>query len=563
MANMKCNLTEEEWPRIFMEFDGYLTNEEEENLSAKFKQYCFYESWGRKGFRECICTSCGAFEVYKEEAPSFFYNKHKDEVYCPNCGEKVELYALGRMQSGSGLKEWQRAAFIRVAKDGGILISAGYATKDYSPNNLIPTIDWYEKSRTYLTPGKRGQWKQKSVSYWNMFCGDGKNGWERSKTVTEPFNPAMLQHDGSYWLLGLNNLYDSKLQYCQLQEWYKEITGTWLCEEDCTVRQVYKYLAAYTEYPQMEMAVKVGMNHAVEDLVMYSKKNHPHLDWKAKNIQGFLRMNKADARRFLQSEGDVLQLIHCKDAIKTNAIKSVSEYLDLLAAVGTAGVLTIVAECAGLAGVNIKKAVSYVQKQKGTSAYQIAGYWKDYLNMAQRLDLDLTEETVAMPKDLKERHDTYSTMIKLQASAEARKKYRKRYEALRKKYEFRLGDLCIVVPDSGEAIVAEGKTLHHCVGGYADRHLNGTLDILFLRHVRKPNRSFLTIELHPPKTGKGRPALWQIHGYRNEHYQNAPEAPKTKYAWFLDTWLDWVRDGSQRDKNGQPVIPAEKEHKTA
>ena len=36
---MKCNLTEEEWPKIFMEFDGALT-QEEEGKEAEWSTYC-------------------------------------------------------------------------------------------------------------------------------------------------------------------------------------------------------------------------------------------------------------------------------------------------------------------------------------------------------------------------------------------------------------------------------------------------------------------------------------------------------------------------------------------
>lgn len=562
---MKCNLTEEESERIFKEFDGYLSREEEETLSRKFTQYCFYETWGRKNYRECSCTNCGMFDVYKDENPGFFAEHHKDEVRCPSCGETVTLYSLGRMRTGAGLKEWQRAAFVRKASDGGVLLSSGYATKEYSPHNLRPETTWYEKSRTYLAPGKRGQWQKELCNYWNQFyyCATEGSDWKKSASVEEPFKPAMMQHDGSYWFIGADNLLDTSLQYCQMEDWYREICGTWLCEEAEPVRQVYKYLARYTAFPQMEMAVKVGMYRAVEELVMDGRKNHRYLNWNAKTVQGFLRMNKQDAKAFLRAEGDIAQLINCKDTLKTGVVRSVQEYLGIVEEMrGMQGVVTAAA-CAAKAGVDIKKAVKYVKKQAGEiSVSQALSYWKDYLDMAAQLEYDMSEETVVMPKDLKERHDAAATMIKVRASAEAKKKYQKRYKELCKKYEFRLGDLCVVVPQSGEDIVAEGKTLHHCVGGYAARHLGGTLDILFIRHARKPNRSFLTVELAPPSTGRGRPTLRQIHGYKNENYASAPEAPRNKYAWFLDAWLDWVKAGSKRDNKGQPVLPAGKE-KTA
>ena len=234
--------------------------------------------------------------------------------------------------------------------------------------------------------------------------------------------------------------------------------------------------------------------------------------------------------------------------------------------IGSIDCMTRAAVCAERAGVDIRRAVKYILRQAesqiGNTAANIGRtltYWKDYLDAAATLDFDLTEETVSMPKNLIDRHDTATQMVKLQASAEARKKYNKRYQKLRNLYEFRLGDLCIIVPENGEEIVAEGKTLQHCVGGYAGRHLEGKVDILFLRHVRKPNRSFLTIEMVARKTVSDKITLVQIHGYKNELYKNSPEAPRTKYAWFLDAWINWQRNGSKRDKNGNPIIPDREE----
>ena len=563
----KCNLSEDEAEIIFREFDGSLTRQEEEALDEKFSKYCFYDSWGRKNFRECICTNCGGFDVYKNEHEYFFKGKHGDVTRCPECGEEVKLYCLGRMRSGAGLKEWQRAAFLRKASDGGVLLIGGYATKEYSRNDLRPTITWYEKSRTYLAPGKRGQWRRELHNYWNMFyCGYEPAKWERSASVAEPFNPAMQQHDGSYWLIGWGKIEDTSLKYCQCEEWFREVAGIWLCEESDTVRQVYKYLARYTEYPNMEMAVKIGMHRAVEELVMDGRKNHRVLNWKAKTVQGFLRMNKQDARAFLEAGGDIGQLVHYREALETGSISSVREYLQMMHEIGTMANLTKTATCAGIAGVEIRQAVKYIRKQAdnweektGNHVGNVLSYWRDYLDAAVHLQYDLTNETVSMPKDLKQRHDAATQMVKLQASAEARKKYQKRYKELVKKYEFRLGDFCVIVPKCAEEIVAEGKTLNHCVGGYANRHLEGMVDILFIRYARKPGRSFLTVEMVPQRQGIGRPAMRQIHGYKNENYQNAPQAPREKYAWFINAWMGWLAGGSKRDSKGQPVMSAGKE----
>ena len=65
---------------------------------------------------------------------------------------------------------------------------------------------------------------------------------------------------------------------------------------------------------------------------------------------------------------------------------------------------------------------------------------------------------------------------------------------------------------------------------------------------------------------KGKVVIRQIHGYKNEGYKGAVR-PEKRFGDFLDTWLRWVNDGSARDRNGLPVLPAaetiETEVKTA
>ena len=79
-------------------------------------------------------------------------------------------------------------------------------------------------------------------------------------------------------------------------------------------------------------------------------------------------------------------------------------------------------------------------------------------------------------------------------------------------------------------------------------------------------RSFLTVELY---VERGKWKIRQVHGYKNEGYAKSEEReavkPSHRYAWFLEAWLGWVNAGSQRDRDGRPVLPEtiEKKERTA
>lgn len=467
---LHCNLTWGEEAAAIEAFEPLLSNEEEEALSQKFTQYVFYETWGRRDFRECVCTRCGRFEAEKDSMPRFFKMHHNDEIECPRCGTDATLYALGRMKTGESLTEYRRAAFLRPGPNGAALISAGYGKKEYSRDDLMPGVQWIGKVRTYLAPGKRGQWKRYIDFGWGTFWGTGK--WEREETVREPFSPFMYQSDGSYWWLLPERINETALRYCALEKWYNDRTGADLLECDSPVRQIHRYLAAYTEYPQMEMAVKIGFHGAVEDLVITGKKNHKYLNWRAKTLPEFLRLDKQEAKTFLKQERVFLDLVTYKDGKQNGTFRDLAQYLDIVGRLTDRRHLEQLTYCAKAAGVGLNKAMTYLESQTpqcaraAISTGTILQYWKDYLDMAAKLQYDLTEQTVALPKDLKDRHDTAASLIKVQESNEARKKYKPRYKRLRDLYEFSFGDLTIVVPESSAEIMTEGNVLHHCVGGY-------------------------------------------------------------------------------------------------
>lgn len=556
-----CNLTEEEQERVLKYF-GYLDSEEERELSGKFTQYCFYENDG-KSHRFCVCTSCGPFDIFKGMDKAFFQHSHRDKIKCPNCGEEVTLYAVGRMRSGNSLEEWQRAAILRAAPDGGLLIAAGYGIKRYSPDELRPVVEWVPKALTYLDMGKRMQWEIVIRNHFNTYWYT-ENQRYRRETVKEPFCAWMTwRNDDRYWLIGLEQLANTNLRYCQLESWYEAMTGEALYGIERPVRQIVKYLAKYTAYPAMEMAVKLGYTDAVTELVLDNRKNHRYINWGAKTVDGFLRLPKEEAKAFVKSGMTVKELVRIKETVKTGTAGSVMECLRLREMAGSFDTMEKAGKCGQLVGVKLEKALRYIGKRTEEERFrpksEAAQYWLDYLRAAKELEYDLGEQTVAMPKNLRERHDNANSMLALQKKAIENEAYEARRKRLERLYCFRLGGLGIYVPESGQAIIEEGRTLHHCVGGYAERHIKGKVDILFLRNARKPGRSFLTIEMEPRKKETDAAKLVQIHGYKNECYNRKGQTMKQKYKWFLDAWFRWMLAGSRRDKNGNPVMPGEKE----
>lgn len=552
----KCNIDAIAGAEIMSRFSGYLTQEEEEQVKQKFTGLCFYETFGRKDYRECSCTRCErTFYMEKADDRDFFKGHHNDWTRCPECGKAVQLKSLGRLRKFSSLNETIPAAFLRVDKEGNLMISAGLATREVLGwNDLAPYITWREKCRYYLRPGKVIGWRRTLDYYFDMLVGAGP--WCQMKNICKPFQANAFRHfTDEYWLFGTEALESSNFRYCQLEEWYNAETKNWLCEQDTQVRGCVEYLAEYALHPQMEMAVKLGLTGAVTDLCN-GKKNHADLNWKADKPWGFLRLGKADAKDFLACPSlELLHWIHQEQ--KAGGGMKVPDMVQLWKEVGGQQAPKLAA-CALRCGVSARRALHYLESCQGRRLAQGAELWYDYLDMAQNLGYDLSRSDVLMPKDLQARHDAAAQTLRLEEDAKVAKAYAKRLRMLRDKYEFELDGLRIVVPESARQIVEEGKTLKHCVGGYAGRHVEGKKVILFLRHSRRPERSFVTIEMR----GVDQNDIRQIHGYRNECYDGAVR-PEKKYEAFLSVWQAWLRKGSRRDGDGRPVLPQERKTEAA
>ena len=181
----------------------------------------------------------------------------------------------------------------------------------------------------------------------------------------------------------------------------------------------------------------------------------------------------------------------------------------------------------------------------------------DYYNMAQKLEYDLANPVVLYPKDIKNAHDlAVANYNALKAEIKAKKnaeKEKKAFEMLLKKdkqYVYTDGKYLITVPHTIADIVREGKLQQHCVGGYAARHMDGVLTICFMRAVTEPDKPLYTIEMHDK-------SLTQVQGFGNR-------TPLTEEAQaFFDTWMQWVKGGSKRNKSGEPIIKKSKAVKSA
>ena len=129
----------------------------------------------------------------------------------------------------------------------------------------------------------------------------------------------------------------------------------------------------------------------------------------------------------------------------------------------------------------------------------VASDWLDYLENARLLQYDMADRSVLMPVHLDYAHDAADEVVR---SIEKNGGYRfpqieaqeAGYNAL---YGIRGKTLFIRAPHDHQEIIDEGKSLHHCVAGYAKRVAAEETVILFVRQADAPDTPYYTLEIDP------------------------------------------------------------------
>lgn len=197
---------------------------------------------------------------------------------------------------------------------------------------------------------------------------------------------------------------------------------------------------------------------------------------------------------------------------------------------------------------DIEKLLRYLKKQDLQP--REVGILLDTRNAAKVLaqNRELLPEEL-WPRNLQSTHDRLNRAKLLQIDAKKAAMYQRGFDTVVEKYgqlQWTDGELCMILPKSYADLYQEGEILRHCVGGYSEEHISGSNTIFFVRHYRRPERSYYTLDIDMTD----RPHRVQLHGYGNERHginkQYRHTIPK-KVLDFCDRWerevlMPWYRD---------------------
>ena len=467
-----------------------------------------------------VCTCCGewaeADRTDTGELMRLWNAEHNQIGNCPNCDTQVQYKQRGRLRTCATMNHTTRLLFVQVIEYNCVWLRGFVIDVTYDKDESQPHLHFIEQVRYELTPG-RARCLKRNYSH---FYGVSKK-WNEIQSVVEPWPINYMGAFIWYSIAGETHLKDSFLKYFPFETLYGREYPLKNHMYNRTNRTPWGRIFSYASmFPSLEMVVKLECWEFIDDLIGLNLKNCNFINWKAKNISGFLRMPKVDAKKLIHGV-DKNRLMLYK-LLKSADKALLYEAFDVDA----------LRELCGKYRDSPERVLKYLTKQryKNNGIFVLRDYWEN----ANFLGRNMSVELIRFPKNLTQAHDGFhSAAMRLReeqrASADAAKepKYRETYKNYRHLYEWSDGDYIAMVPPLLRDIKQEGQEMHHCVGGYIDRHASGATIIIFIRKKMLPARSLYTVEISPEGN------LRQVQGFHNE-WANKP-TPEAKD--FIGRWL--------------------------
>lgn len=341
-------------------------------------------------------------------------------------------------------------------------------------------------------------------------------GWH-SMAFREPvFYTAPYCVDNSYTILNAACIYRSDMRYSRVFEWAENSSSC-----------VISYLRLYCKHPNIEYLVESGYERLIYIQTDYYGKHEAVgvtvEDIKSNNLLKMLGLSKAEFKLLRGNEK-----LYTKYMITRGKLPKLKpeELFELAKSPFYADDLI---RCSAPSGSTIMRMYRYL-----TDNNISAVFYRDYIGQCEKLGYNMHDTSIAFPHDFHAVHERYSQIIKYKQSEENKKEFNQRMSG-RIMFEYETDELILRQPTTPDEIVEEGRILHHCVGGYAERHSKGKTNIFFIRKKTDPNTPYYTIEVSNDFEVK------QCYGYRNNIDHEKPDEVKAfeaEYKKYLEELKD-------------------------
>ena len=469
----------------------------------------------KRGNVNGICTVCGT-QVHAR-GRRFVQGTR---VNCPNCGTGVSCV----LENGSAFASNYIENIVAVQKgtDGETVFFRQWLLHRDNSARWEHIEDFLQETVRYAIRGnKTAKWqKQGKESYYmrtERYELDEWTRWSDNRI-----------YDGSYFFYtgGIEEaLSGTAMQYADLDGY--------LAAERRNENPIY-FLEYHAKYPVIEFLWKAGYRNIVHNRIFgMDRENRNAIRWERKKLRECFKFPLRILKLMPPEEWSLNDIQRVNDLWEKYGGKVTDTEIRLV----LQSKVDIQLWSRATAYASVGKILKYIQKQtekrkeeKGHTTYTLEGIiraYRDYLRECEQLHFDLHDREILFPKDLVAAHDRTMKQIAFEKNKADQEKFQKAVEKL-EKFAWSEGEFFIRPAREQMELTAEGKALHHCVGGYIRRMAEGETAIFFLRKVSEPDKPFYTLELQKKR-------VIQCRTEHNASYDRKPDVKK-----FVDMWMEKV-----------------------
>ena len=348
--------------------------------------------------------------------------------------------------------------------------------------------------------------------------------WRIRRDFREPvfFVNNLGYHDERYRVLNTEAIASSDMKYFPIKN-----TSLFI-----------EWLRLFCRHPNVEYLIKTGYKHLIREKCTGYWGNRNYLEtsclinWKSNNLLKMLGLNRTEFNLLQGNEERYENYMSWRRVYPKASPQEIMRLVRVMGAEqGTAASLTT------YTGKTIFRITAYLEENNVTK-----WNYRDYLNQCRKLGYDLHDTAICFPHNFNAMHTRLSEIIKYEENEKKKQELISRLPE-RKKFEFLYNDLMLIQPKSMEEIIREGRILHHCVGGYAERHAEGDTNIFFIRKSSDPETPYFTIEV------SNEFHIRQCHGYKNDVNGRPSEIDR-----FVEQYKKHLEElKNERDRNKRAV----------
>ena len=470
----------------------------------------------KRGNVNGICTVCGT-QVHARG------RRFTQSAYatCPNCGARV----ICVLEDGCAFAANYIENIVAVQKgtDGETVFFRQWLLHRDNSARWEHIEDFLQETVRYAIRGnKTAKWqKQGKESYYmrtERYELDEWTRWQDNRI-----------YDGSYFFYptGIEEaLSGTAMQYADL-EGYLEERGH-------NKNPIY-FLEYHARYPVIEFLWKAGYRNIVHNRIFgMDRENRNAILWERKKLKECFKFPLRILKLMPPEEWSLNDIQRVNDLWEKYGGKVTDTEIRLVLQSKVDIQLWSRATTYANAGRILKYIKNQTDKRKeknpdkrSISQNDTAQAYRDYLQECEQLHLDLHDKEILFPKDLTAAHNRTMEQVKFEKNKADQEKFQKAVEKL-EKFAWGEGEFFIRPAREQMELTAEGKALHHCVGGYIRDMAEEKTAIFFLRKANEPDKPFYTLELQKKR----------VIQCRTEHNASYDRNPDVKN--FVDMWMEKV-----------------------